>query len=285
MNAELDRDTRNKKQGQLGSSFGLGDNEPRAQPTWNKTEQLVNPSTGWNSSNNASSTQNKGKIDPFKQRQNQLASGVFEQTDHSAHIPITKHDINTNDFQAQKIKTDGARPKTDINHFDRKNDKKHDYRDAKQSNLRSAFDEGREYTRAAPQEDYKPSPVKGSNANQSKKLQNLTTTNNLPGADANAFYNKSQNKGEVIDLVLSGLDSSVQQADLKKISNVKHVISSEVDLDALKGTCKGTGRIKIRLNEGEDPETIRQNFINKGILVQGYKNEPSKKSDFTRPRF
>ena len=99
--------------------------------------------------------------------------------------------------------------------------------------------------------------MKASYPTQNRKLQNLTTSTNLPGSDANTFYNKSSNKGEVVDLVLSGLDQSVQQADLKRISNVKHVISSEVDLDALKGTCKGTGRIKIRLNEGEDKETIR----------------------------
>lgn len=99
--------------------------------------------------------------------------------------------------------------------------------------------------------------MKAANPNQNRKLQNLSTSTNIHGNDANAFYGKSQNKGEVIDLVLSGLDSSVQQADLKRTANVKHVISADVDLDALKGTCKGTGRIKIRLNEGEDPETIR----------------------------
>lgn len=107
----------------------------------------------------------------------------------------------------------------------------------------------------------------------------------MPGSNANDFYHKNENKGQVIDFVLTGLQSNIQEADLKRIAGVKHVISSEVELDALKGTCRGGGRIKIRLNEGEDPETIRQNFTNKGVLVQDFKNEPAKSSGFTRPNF
>lgn len=75
----------------------------------------------------------------------------------------------------------------------------------------------------------------------------------------------------------------MDQAALKKIANVKHVISADVDLDNLKGTCTGTGRIKIRLNEGEDPESIRQRFVNKDILVKDFQNAPQKKSDFSKP--
>jgi hypothetical protein len=83
--------------------------------------------------------------------------------------------------------------------------------------------------------------------------------------------------------VLSGLNEDVKPADLKKLAGVKHVVSSEVDCDNLKGTCKGTGRIKIRLNDGEDPETIRQRYVKEGILVQDFKNQPQKNSAFTSP--
>jgi hypothetical protein len=79
------------------------------------------------------------------------------------------------------------------------------------------------------------------------------------------------------------MKSEMDQAALKKIANVKHVISADVDLDNLKGTCTGTGRIKIRLNEGEDPESIRQRFVNKDILVKDFQNAPQKKSDFSKP--
>lgn len=134
----------------MGSSFGFGDEEARAPQQYNAVEKLVNPSSGWNSQSNSATVGNKGKIDPYKQKQNQLGSSVFEQTDHSQYQPMSKHEINTNDFQAQKVKKDGARPKTDINHFDRKDNKPHVYTDAKQSMLRGAFDEDREYVRPQP---------------------------------------------------------------------------------------------------------------------------------------
>lgn len=70
-----------------------------------------------------------------------------------------------------------------------------------------------------------------------------------------------------MDLILSGMGANMDDKEIKKIAGVKHVISSEVDLDNLKGTCKGTGRIKIRLNDGEDTEMIRQRFTNKNIVV------------------
>jgi hypothetical protein len=53
----------------------------------------------------------------------------------------------------------------------------------------------------------------------------------------------------------------------------------------VKGTCTGTGRLQVRLNEGEDPETIRQRFVNKDILVKNFKNAPAKKSDFSKPNW
>lgn len=46
----------------------------------------------------------------------------------------------------------------------------------------------------------------------------------------------------------------MQSEDLKKLSGVKHVISADVDHDALKGVCTGTGRIKMRLTAEEDAE-------------------------------
>lgn len=73
------------------------------------------------------------------------------------------------------MKTDGARPKTDINHYDRKDTNKHEYKNAKQGMLRSAMDEGREYAVPQKVEEHMPSPVKGKNQTQNRKLQNLTT--------------------------------------------------------------------------------------------------------------
>ena len=49
----------------------------------------------------------------------------------------------------------------------------------------------------------------------------------------------------------------MDEKEMKRISGAKHIISADIELDALKGICKGNGRIKIRLNEDEDKETIR----------------------------
>jgi hypothetical protein len=71
----------------------------------------------------------------------------------------------------------------------------------------------------------------------------------------------------LIHIKLANLDPTTDEYELKRVAGVKHVIASEVDVDALKGTCRGTGSIQIRLNDGEDKEAIRQNFINRGFIV------------------
>ncbi len=112
------------------------------------------------------------------------------------------------------------------------------------------------------------SPVKGRYETQNKKLQNLSSNiHGLQGQDANKFYHQPHNKGTVVDFVLSGIGASVDETQVRKISGAKHVISTNVDLDNVKGTCTGGGRIKIRLNEGETPEDIRQRYISQNIVV------------------
>lgn len=125
--------------------------------------------------------------------------------------------------------------------------------------LTSAFDVDRPNV-SRQSEDIKPvsSPVKASNRNQKEKLNFLSSNiGTLQGANANQFYHKPTGNGEVIDLILSGMGENMDVTAIKKIAKVKHVISANVDTDNLKGTCKGTGRISIRLNDGEDKETIR----------------------------
>ena len=47
---------------------------------------------------------------------------------------------------------------------------------------------------------------------------------------------------------------------VKKNAQMKHIISTELAFDNMKGTCTGTGRIKVRLNEGETEEGLRNNL-------------------------
>jgi hypothetical protein len=77
-------------------------------------------------------------------------------------------------------------------------------------------------------------------------------SSNLLGFEATGQYNK--NHESVIDLDIKGLPKTCDEQIIKRVAGVKHVISSTIDTDNLKGTCTGTGRMKIRLNEGETLE-------------------------------
>lgn len=43
---------------------------------------------------------------------------------------------------------------------------------------------------------------------------------------------------------------------LKQIVNVKHVVSVQTDTDNIKNTCVGTGRVKVRIGEGESAAEV-----------------------------
>ena len=83
---------------------------------------------------------------------------------------------------------------------------------------------------------------------ENKKLSALSSS--IGGADPNRFYNNKA-KGKVLDFDLSGLPESADEISVKRSANVKHVISTELAFDNMKGICRGDGRVKIRLNEGE----------------------------------
>lgn len=80
---------------------------------------------------------------------------------------------------------------------------------------------------------------------------------------------------------MSNLNSDAKAENLKKISGSKHVISAVVDEDNMLGTCKGTGRIQIRLNNGETTEQVKLNFLREGIIVYEHSTDPRKKPNLT----
>ena len=49
-------------------------------------------------------------------------------------------------------------------------------------------------------------------------------------------------------------------SDIKKAAGVKHVISSEVDINNFTGDCIGAGRLKVRLSKGETEEGVKANL-------------------------
>jgi hypothetical protein len=81
----------------------------------------------------------------------------------------------------------------------------------------------------------------------------------------------------VIDIDLSGLPKECDDTTIKQVANVRHVISTDIKYDNFLGHCKGDGRVKIRLNEGETLEMVRANFIRAGYQVKTHVEDPRKK--------
>jgi hypothetical protein len=87
----------------------------------------------------------------------------------------------------------------------------------------------------------------------------------------------------VIDIDLSGLPKECDDATVKMVANVRHVISTDIKYDNFLGHCKGDGRVKIRLNEGETIEMVRANFIRAGYQVKTHIEDPRKKPMLSGP--
>jgi hypothetical protein len=84
-------------------------------------------------------------------------------------------------------------------------------------------------------------------------------------------------KKTVIDLDLEGLPKNCDETQVKKLANVKHVISTDLEFDNFKGECKGNGRVKIRLNEGETFEQVKANYEKAGFKVKAHTEDPRKR--------
>lgn len=68
------------------------------------------------------------------------------------------------------------------------------------------------------------------------------------GTSSLVHYNAVSEAPQVVDLNVFDLPPQMDALGLKQMSGARHVISSTVDEDKLKGICLGTGRIQIRLN-------------------------------------
>ena len=104
------------------------------------------------------------------------------------------------------------------------------------------------------------------------------------GHDSQKYHEKSNlAKQEVIDIDIRGLPENFDQQSLRRVANVKHVVAAEVQQDNLKGVCTGEGRIKIRLNEGENLNQVRLNFVRAGYSVNVHADDARKRPDLTGP--
>lgn len=85
----------------------------------------------------------------------------------------------------------------------------------------------------------------------------------------------------IVDLDLNGLSSETNPEHLKRVSGAKHIISVQLNSNSIKNSCTGTGRVKIRLNDGENLDVIKLRFIEAGYDVKDHDEKTTKKSQFT----
>ena len=110
----------------------------------------------------------------------------------------------------------------------------------------------------------------------------LASNDPITGATSLGGYAKGENsKPQVLELTLSGLGSNVDAQEVRKMAGVRHVVSATVDEDNMKGTCTGTGKVKVRLNQGETRDQVELNFTKNGIAVREAQNDPRKRPAMT----
>ena len=111
----------------------------------------------------------------------------------------------------------------------------------------------------------------------------LASNDPITGASSLNAYGQNREAAEVrvVDLHLRNLPENSDNIGVKKMSGARHVINIALDEDNMKGTCTGTGRIKIRLNANETIDDIELNFASKGIMVKEFEGDPRKKPNMT----
>ena len=84
-------------------------------------------------------------------------------------------------------------------------------------------------------------------------------------------------KFEIIDLDIKNITPYMDQLDLKQISGAKHIISTEIGHNSMKGHNSGDARIKFRINEGDSYDQVLYNLKNKGFIVSQHKKDGERK--------
>jgi RNA recognition motif-containing protein len=93
----------------------------------------------------------------------------------------------------------------------------------------------------------------------------------VTGESSLNYYSKAKEATpQIVDMVVSNLPKHFDEKALRKVSGSKHIISAVVDVDNFTGSCKGTGRIQIRLNHGETADSVRLNFLRLGYKVEDF---------------
>ena len=77
------------------------------------------------------------------------------------------------------------------------------------------------------------------------------------------------------------MPSDTQAGDLRRLAGARHIVDAIVDHDTIKNQCVGSGKIRVRLGEGEDLEQIKGNLYQAGLDVRELQSNASKRPTFT----
>ena len=88
-------------------------------------------------------------------------------------------------------------------------------------------------------------------------------------------------RAELHDLVLNSVPQRYTAPEIKEFCGGVHVVSLVLDIDNFTGTCKGTGRMKVRTNEVRDLDRIEKVFRAKGIVVKPHLENVGKKTNYS----
>ncbi|CDW87720.1 UNKNOWN [Stylonychia lemnae] len=314
-NQEGPQTNKDKKYDNLSSNIFCQE-EKDNQPTYDPTVEKAGFGTdaNWTAQAGSAKIINKGyKQDPYKKKQAQLSSQVFDLTDYSEYQPMNKPKLDINNLADNQrkqnhlysdilgsegqntmsqrnvgLKNNDNGPNNTWSQSDGKSQKKdqntYNTKDQKHSQLKSSLDTHNydaSPVRQTEQQDNSISVTIPGKHSMATKLKDLSSDVLGTGNTIN-HYNAADRETVLVDLDVKGLPAHTQADDLKKISGAKHVISAVVEQDAITNNCVGTGRIKLRLGGEDEVDNVKLQFLKAGYAVQDHTENSKKKPNFTQ---
>ena len=73
---------------------------------------------------------------------------------------------------------------------------------------------------------------------------------------------------DIYDVKLSDLPKDYNIIEMKKLCEGMHVISSNLEFDALTGECKGEGKLSLRCHDQQTFTAFEENVLKKGLKIE-----------------
>lgn len=117
-------------------------------------------------------------------------------------------------------------------------------------------------------------PINKNAVNETKKTtQSFLSSVFISGKSTLQFMDQKNKKFEIIDLDIKNISPYMDQQDLKQISGAKHIISTEIGHNSMKGHNSGDARFKFRINEGDSYDQVLKNLKDKGLIVSQHRHD------------